>query len=55
MRARNARDAGAVRGFRISGAAAPAPVVAGLMQYGILPQSGYGHDGNLLASIHAAQ
>jgi acyl-CoA synthetase len=32
MRARNARDAGAVRGFRISGAAAPAPVVAGLMQ-----------------------
>jgi len=42
MRARNARDAGAVRGFRISGAAAPAPVVAGLMQYGILPQSGYG-------------
>src|ERR1700732_2440188 len=42
MRARSARDAGAVRGFRISGAAAPAPVVAGLMQYGILPQSGYG-------------
>jgi acyl-CoA synthetase (AMP-forming)/AMP-acid ligase II len=42
MRARIARDAGAVRGFRISGAAAPAPVVAGLMQYGILPQSGYG-------------
>ena len=42
LRARNARDAGAVRGFRISGAAAPAPVVAGLMQYGILPQSGYG-------------
>src|SRR5580692_1854872 len=42
MRARNARDAGAVRGFRISGAAAPSPVVAGLMQYGILPQSGYG-------------
>jgi acyl-CoA synthetase len=42
MRTRNARGAGAVRGFRISGAAGPAPVVAGLMQYGILPQSGYG-------------
>jgi acyl-CoA synthetase len=37
-----ARRVGAVRGFRISGAAAPAPVVAELMQYGIVPQSGYG-------------
>jgi acyl-CoA synthetase len=42
MRARGARHAGAVRGFRISGAAAPAPVVAELMQRGIVPQSGYG-------------
>ena len=42
MRARGAQHLGAVRGFRISGAAAPAPVVAGLMQYGIVPQSGYG-------------
>src|SRR5438270_9369225 len=42
MRARNARDAGVGRGFRIPGGAAPAPVVAGLMQYGIVPQSGYG-------------
>ena len=41
-RARRARDVGAVRGFRISGAAAPAPVVAELMQYGVVPQSGYG-------------
>jgi acyl-coenzyme A synthetase/AMP-(fatty) acid ligase len=41
MQAR-ARHVGAVRGFRISGAAAPAPVVAELMQYGVLPQSGYG-------------
>jgi acyl-CoA synthetase len=42
MRARGARYVGAVRGFRISGAAAPALVIAELMQYGIVPQSGYG-------------
>jgi acyl-CoA synthetase (AMP-forming)/AMP-acid ligase II len=42
LRARGARHACAVRGFRISGAAAPAPVAAELMQYGIVPQSGYG-------------
>jgi acyl-CoA synthetase (AMP-forming)/AMP-acid ligase II len=42
IRARDARRAGAVRGFRISGAAAPAPVVAELLQYSIVPQSGYG-------------
>src|SRR5712671_1883939 len=42
MRARGAQHVGAVRGFRISGAAAPAPVVAELMQCGIVPQSGYG-------------
>ncbi len=42
MRARGARHLGAVRGFRISGAATPAPVLAELMQSGIVPQSGYG-------------
>ena len=31
-----------MRGFRISGAAAPPPVVAELMRHGIVPQSGYG-------------
>jgi acyl-CoA synthetase len=41
-RARGARHVGAVRGFRISGGAAPAPVAAELMQFGIVPQSGYG-------------
>jgi acyl-CoA synthetase len=40
--ARGARHVGAVCGFRISGAAPPAPVVADLIQYGIVPQSGYG-------------
>ena len=34
MRARGAWHAGTVRGIRISGAAAPAPVVAELMQHG---------------------
>jgi acyl-CoA synthetase (AMP-forming)/AMP-acid ligase II len=42
MRARGASRAGAVRGFRISGAAAPAPIIRALMQYGVVPQSGYG-------------
>src|SRR5215471_5965250 len=42
IRARGVRCVGAVRSFRISGAAAPAPVVTELMQYGIVPQSGYG-------------
>jgi acyl-CoA synthetase (AMP-forming)/AMP-acid ligase II len=42
IRARGAQRVGAVRGFRISGAAAPAAVVTELMQYGIVPQSGYG-------------
>jgi acyl-CoA synthetase len=41
-RARGAQHVGAVRGFRISGGVAPAPLVAELMQYGIVPQSGYG-------------
>ncbi|MBV8119702.1 MAG: acyl--CoA ligase [Alphaproteobacteria bacterium] len=42
LRARGAERVGAVRGFRISGAAAPGPVVAALMRYGIVPQTGYG-------------
>jgi acyl-CoA synthetase (AMP-forming)/AMP-acid ligase II len=42
IRILGARHVAAVRGFRISGAVAPAPVVAELMQYGIVPQSGYG-------------
>src|SRR5204863_5478185 len=42
LRARGAARLAAVRGFRISGAAAPAAVVAELMGYGVVPQSGYG-------------
>jgi acyl-CoA synthetase len=42
MRARGLRRLGTVRGFRISGAAAPAQLVADLMDYGVTPQSGYG-------------
>jgi acyl-CoA synthetase (AMP-forming)/AMP-acid ligase II len=41
-RARAAPRIGQVRGFRISGAAAPPAVVSDLMQYGMVPQSGYG-------------
>jgi acyl-CoA synthetase len=42
MRARGERQPAAVRGFRISGAAAPPQVVSELMDRGIVPQSGYG-------------
>jgi acyl-CoA synthetase (AMP-forming)/AMP-acid ligase II len=42
LRARRARRLGKVRGFRISGAAAPASVITELMRYGVVPQSGYG-------------
>src|SRR5216684_3972801 len=42
LRALGQQRLGAVRGFRISGAAAPAAVVAELMRYGVVPQSGYG-------------
>ncbi|HEV8679879.1 MAG TPA: class I adenylate-forming enzyme family protein [Stellaceae bacterium] len=42
LRARGAARLGKVRGFRISGAAAPPALVAELMRYGIVPQSGYG-------------
>ena len=42
MRVRNAQYPAAVRGFRISGAAAPPQVVRELMSRGVVPQSGYG-------------
>jgi acyl-CoA synthetase len=42
MRARRLRRLGQVRGFRISGAAAPAQLVADLIDHGVTPQSGYG-------------
>jgi acyl-CoA synthetase len=42
MRERGLKDLGRVNGFRISGAAAPSEVVAGLLQHGVVPQSGYG-------------
>src|SRR6266446_6651343 len=42
MRARRVERLDAVRGFRISGAAAPVSVVTELMRYGVVPQSGYG-------------
>ena len=42
LRARDARRLGRVRGFRVSGAAAPPSVIAELMRYGVVPQSGYG-------------
>lgn len=42
MRARGIARLGAVRGFRISGAAAPAHLVGELMERGVVPQSGYG-------------
>ena len=42
MRARGLKGLGRLKGFRISGAAAPREVVAGLIAQGIIPQSGYG-------------
>jgi acyl-CoA synthetase len=42
MRARGLKGIGRLKGFRISGAAAPREVVAGLIEQGIIPQSGYG-------------
>jgi acyl-CoA synthetase len=42
MRTRGMRCLGGLRGFRISGAAAPPPVVAELRRHGVVPQSGYG-------------
>jgi acyl-CoA synthetase len=42
VRARGIRGIGKVRGFRVSGAAAPPAVIAGLIDHGVTPQSGYG-------------
>jgi acyl-CoA synthetase len=42
MRARRAQGLAAVRGFRISGAAAPPQLIRELMRHSIVPQSGYG-------------
>ena len=42
MRTRGVRKPAAVRGFRISGAAAPAQLVAELIANGVVPQTGYG-------------
>ena len=42
MRAQSVQRLAAVRGFRISGAAAPPQVVRELMSRGVVPQSGYG-------------
>jgi acyl-CoA synthetase len=42
LRARKADRLGSVTGFRISGAAATSAVISELMQYGVVPQSGYG-------------
>ncbi|MCR0982720.1 class I adenylate-forming enzyme family protein [Roseomonas populi] len=42
MRGRGMKTLGRVRGFRVSGAAVPKAVVAGLLEHGVTPQSGYG-------------
>lgn len=42
MRGRSLTGLGSVKGFRISGAAAPGHVLEALLSYGIIPQSGYG-------------
>ena len=42
LRARGAAAPPAIRGFRISGAAVAADIVAALLDHGIVPQSGYG-------------
>jgi acyl-CoA synthetase len=42
MRARDLTALGRVKGFRISGAAASPELVAGLLERGVVPQSGYG-------------
>jgi acyl-CoA synthetase len=42
MRARGMTRLGRLRGFRVSGAAVPQEVVAGLIAHGVTPQSGYG-------------
>lgn len=42
VKARKLSGIGKLQGFRISGASAPQELVAALLQYGIVPQSGYG-------------
>ena len=42
LRGRGLTRLGAVKGFRISGASVPGDVVAELLRYGVVPQSGYG-------------
>jgi acyl-CoA synthetase (AMP-forming)/AMP-acid ligase II len=42
MKARGLSGIGELRGFRISGASAPAELIADLLKHGIVPQSGYG-------------
>jgi acyl-CoA synthetase (AMP-forming)/AMP-acid ligase II len=42
LKSRNLSGVGKLKGFRISGASAPAELVADLMARGIVPQSGYG-------------
>ena len=42
VKARNLSGLGKLKGFRISGASAPPELVAELLRFGIVPQSGYG-------------
>jgi acyl-CoA synthetase (AMP-forming)/AMP-acid ligase II len=42
MRARDLRTPGRLKGFRVSGAAASPELVSGLLERGVMPQSGYG-------------
>jgi acyl-CoA synthetase len=42
LKERQASNAGKLTGFRISGAPIPRDVVRGLLEHGVLPQSGYG-------------
>jgi acyl-CoA synthetase (AMP-forming)/AMP-acid ligase II len=42
LRQRGLRKLGRLKGFRISGAAAPSEVVAQLLDHGVVPQSGFG-------------
>jgi acyl-CoA synthetase len=42
VKTRNLSGIGSLKGFRISGASAPHEVVRDLLNYGIVPQSGYG-------------
>ncbi len=42
LRARGSSPLSRLKGFRISGAAVPNPVVAELLEFGVLPQKGYG-------------